>query len=111
MLSRAYVKNIPTTLPKFLWHYCKRVKLGICSLIVLVLLWSSTVSLNPYALKLFVDGMSETGNENLIHSLWYPALFFILLSVMTSIILRLYDWTMLRVFPQIKSEITSEIFA
>lgn len=111
MLSRAYVNSIPTTLPKFLWHYCKRVKLGICSLIVLVLLWSSTVSLNPYALKLFVDGMGETGNENLIHSLWYPALFFILLSVMTSIILRLYDWTMLRVFPQIKSEITSEIFA
>jgi len=107
------MKDIPRTLPKFLWYYFKRAKLGLFSLIALVLIWGSTVSLNPYALKLFIDGMSkiDSENENLIHCLWFPALFFVLLTVATSIILRLYDWTMLKVFPRIKSEIIAEMFA
>lgn len=104
------MKDIPTTLPKFLWHYCRRVKSHLFSLIILVLIWSCTVSLNPYALKLFIDGMGKAavGNENY---LWFPSLFFVLLTAATSIVLRLYDWTMLKIFPQIKSEITSELFA
>lgn len=107
------MNDIPTTLPKFFWHYCKRAKLGLFSLIAFVLIWSSTVSLNPYALKLFIDGMGRIDSENgdLIHHLWFPALFFLLLTIATTSILRLYDWTMLKVFPQIKSEITSEMFA
>ncbi len=107
------MKDIPATLPKFLWYYCKRAKLSLFSLIALVLIWASTVSLNPYALKLFIDGMGRIDLENgsLIHYLWFPALFFILLTVATSVILRLYDWTMLKVFPQMKSDITSEMFA
>ena len=107
------MKDIPTTLPKFLWYYCKRAKLSLFSLIALVLIWASTVSLNPYALKLFIDGMGriDLENGNIMHCLGFPALFFVLLTLATSIILRLYDWTMLKVFPQIKSEITSEMFA
>lgn len=107
------MNDIPATLPKFLWHYYKRAKLGLLSLIALVLIWASTVSLNPYALKLFIDKMSAANleNGNLIHALWFPSVFFVLLTVITSVILRLYDWTMLKVFPRIKSEITSEIFA
>lgn len=107
------MENIPTTLPKFLWHYCKRDKLSLFSLVALVLFWASTVSLNPYAIKLFIDGMGKINSENtnLIHYLWFPALFFVLLTIATSVILRLYDWVMLKVFPQIKKEITSEMFA
>ena len=107
------MKEIPTTLPKFLWHYCKRSKLSLFSLVALVLIWASTVSLNPYALKLFIDGIGKIDLEhgNLIHGLWFPALFFVLLTIATSVILRLYDWIMLKVFPQIKSEITFEMFA
>jgi ATP-binding cassette, subfamily B, bacterial len=107
------MKEIPTTLPKFLWHYCKRTKLSLFSLITFVLIWASTVSLNPYALKLFIDEMSriDLENGNLMHGLWIPALFFVLLTIVTTVILRLYDWAMLKVFPQIKSEITSEMFA
>jgi ATP-binding cassette subfamily B protein len=107
------MKHIPTTLPKFIWYYCKRAKPSLFSLVTLVLIWASTVSLNPYALKLFIDGMGgiDLENKNLIQCLKFPALFFVLLTVATSAILRLYDWTMLKIFPQIKSEITSEMFA
>lgn len=106
------MKDIPTALPKFLWHYCKRDKLSLFSLIALVFVWASTVSLNPYAIKLFIDGMGriDSENGNSIHHLWFPALFFVLLTIATSVILRLYDWIMLKVFPQIKSKITSEMF-
>jgi ATP-binding cassette subfamily B protein len=105
--------DIPKTLPRFLWHYCKRAKPSLFSLIALVLIWASTVSLNPYALKLFIDGMGKIDleNGNLMDCLGFPTFFFILLTVATSIILRLYDWTMLKAFPQIKSQITSEMFA
>ncbi len=107
------MKDIPTTLPKFLWHYCKRTKPGLFTLTALVLIWASTVSLNPYAIKLFIDAMSRINLEDadLIHYLGFPTLFFVLLTIATSIILRLYDWAMLRVFPKIKSEITAEMFA
>ncbi len=107
------MNDIPVTLPKFLWHYSKKYKASLLSLVALVLIWSSTVSLNPYALKLLIDGMGKIGSDqrDLLHFLWVPALFFVFLTVATSVILRLYDWTMLKAFPQIKSEITSEMFA
>ncbi len=107
------MNDIPNHLAKFLWYYCKRHRISIFSLIALVLFWASTVSLNPYAIKLFIDEMGRvnTENANLIHQLQFSALFFLFLTVFTSFILRLYDLVMLKVFPQIKKEITSELFA
>ena len=61
--------EIPKTLPRFLWHYCKRAKYRLFSLVAIVLLWGSTVSLNPYALKLFIDGIGK--NQSLTFQLFF----------------------------------------
>jgi len=101
---------MPRTLPRFLWHFCKRYPFSLCGLIVVALYWAITISLSPYALKLLIDGMNVEGTNHSSSSLWLPASVYVFITFSTGIVLRLYDWIMLRMFPEIKREITSEMF-
>lgn len=99
------MKLSPSSLSTFLWSICKRHSLHLSALICLVLLWASLVSLNSYALKLLLDAMIQERED-----LWPSALFFVSLTMATSFTLRLYDYIMLKVFPQIKADIISNFF-
>ncbi len=103
---------LPQTLPQFLWFYCKRYKLSLLGLISASLFWAISISLNPYCLKLLIDQMAaiEIEKTDLFHELWIPSTLYVLLTLLTTIVLRFYDWILLSIFPKIKSEITVEVF-
>ncbi len=101
------------SLPKFFWVFCKRHIASLVILFSIIVYWAASLSLNPYLLKLLIDRMAESnaGGEELISLLLLPAALYVSLTLATSIVLRVYDWTMLKFFPKLKQEITSELFS
>lgn len=87
----------------FIRRYCKKYKNLLFLQVISVLLWATTLSLTPYSLKLLIDAM--TGEKELLG----PSTFFLSLILGTSIVLRMYDYWILRTFPKMKSDIIAEM--
>lgn len=104
--------KMPASLPKFLWYFCKRHKLSIAGLVLVALFWAVNISLNPYAMKLIIDRVSDpnTNAENIFSVLFFPATLYISLSFLIGLCFRFYDWMMIRSFPKMKAEIIAEMF-
>jgi ATP-binding cassette, subfamily B, bacterial len=103
---------MPTTLPKFLWHFSKRYKLNLIGLIFVACFWATYISLSPYTMKLIIDRVAETGlnTEALFEKVKIPAIVYVLLGFLLGAVFRFYDWMLIKILP-IKSDITSEMFA
>jgi len=107
------MKPLPKSLPKFLWHFSKRHIIYLLILITISIYAAVSISLNPYVLKVLVDRMAaaDLNIEQGFSTLGIPAILYVFLTLTTSVVLRFNDWAMMRLFPQMKSEIISEIFA
>jgi ATP-binding cassette subfamily B protein len=108
-----HMKELIHSLPQFLWQYGKRYKWRLSALIFTVLLWSINVSLTPYLLKLLIDRamLAETLGEDFTAALFFPAFFYVLAMLVTSLSLRAYDWIWMRILPNLKNSIIEETFA
>jgi len=104
--------TMPGSLSKFLWYFAKRHRSKLAGLIFVAVLWSAYVSLSPYALKLLIDSVAETSDhpEELLSAVFYPALFYVSLGFSIGMAFRFYDWLSLKTFPEMKTEITAEMF-
>ncbi len=102
---------IPKTLPKFLWHFAKKFKLNLLGLCFVALVWASNISLTPYAMKLIIDGVSNTKDqEALFHAVLFPSLFYLFLSVIIGVTFRFYDYLAIKTFPDLKVNIITASF-
>lgn len=109
-------RSMPKTLPQFLWHFCSRYKFNLLGMIFVCLWWATTISLSPYMVKMMIDRVSALGStitspEALFSALQFPAIGYILLSLMLGVAFRCYDLIVLRTLPKLKRDITSEMFA
>ncbi|MFI5343010.1 MAG: ABC transporter transmembrane domain-containing protein, partial [Chlamydiales bacterium] len=78
---------------------------------MVALVWAANLSLTPYAMKLIIDGVSSKENkESLFSVLMFPALLYVGLGFSISLVFRLYDWLIIKTFPQMEVEITEEVF-
>jgi ATP-binding cassette subfamily B protein len=106
------MERLPTTLPKFLWHFTKGHRGYLFGFILVAIVWAINVSLNPYALKLIIDAISDStlSSDSLVEAVKGPALFYIVIITLYSFVFRIYDWLTTKTYPQIKIEITQKMF-
>lgn len=103
---------LPGSLLKFLWYFARGYRYKILGLLCVAIFWAAYVSLSPYALKLLIDTVADTADNptELLNVVWLPALFYVSLGFSNGMAFRFYDWLSLRVFPEMKSRITLEMF-
>lgn len=104
--------KLPKTLPKFLWHYVKRYKVGIIGQLLVAVFYGLYVSLNPYLLKVIIDTVidAESHALNLYQAVFYPAMLYVLLGLASGLIFRINDWMIIKTFPPMKKDISKDMF-
>lgn len=98
----------PPSLASFIRKYCLQHKINIAILVAVNLFWSTTISINSYIIKLFVDTMNS---EKFIEESIVPIVLFLSINLFTSIALRYYDWIIVKTYPVIKNKVTYELFS
>lgn len=103
---------LPTTLPSFIWHFAKRKRWALMGLVFTASFWAVHLSLNSYMIKLLIDQLTEAPSDfkSLSRILGPVAALYLLLNFFASMVMRLYDWLVLKIFPVMKNEITVEMF-
>lgn len=104
-------QHLPKKLPQFFWHIIKPYKIYILGLVLVALLWAMHVSLTSYVLKVLIDRVAHyNGNEGgLGNVVFWPALSYVLLSVMLGMTFRFYDFITLKLMPNIKRDIQQQM--
>lgn len=102
---------IPNTFIKFLWYFAKKYKLCLFGFIMIEIIWASTLSLIPYALKLIIDRVSSwEGKGSLFSELTFPALLYVSLFSSIECIFRFSDWLVIKTYPNMQYKIKEEVF-
>lgn len=106
------MESIPATVPSFLWHFAKKFRFYFLGFFFIGSIWALNVSLTPYAMKLIIDAVSESHStpDSLFAAVLLPAVFYVSLSLILGIALRFHDWFCVRTFPQLKLDITEQVF-
>lgn len=106
------MSTIPNTLAKFLWHFSKRYKFNLIGLVLVAVYSAVHMALSPYMLKLIIDRVSDVSAhpENLYQAVRFPAFMYVFLAFFLGVVYRFYDWMIIRTFPNMKGEITAEMY-
>ncbi|MGE4574746.1 ABC transporter ATP-binding protein [Parachlamydia sp.] len=104
--------KLPSTFPKFIRHFLAKQPLKIVGLILVACYWAASFSLSPYALKVIIDRVNDTSTNptQLFNALLFPAIFYVGLGLSIGIVFRFNDWLILKMIPQMKAQITQEMF-
>lgn len=103
---------IPKTLPSFFWFFSKQHKVCLICLLSVSLLWATSISLTPYCLKLLIDSMTtaDLNSESASRDIWFAGLLYISVTFGTTLVVRIYDWAMIKMIPKMKIQIVNEVF-
>ena len=105
------MEQLPKKLLPFFWHFVKPYKWYTAGLVLVAALWAVHVSLTPYVLKLLIDGITNYHGSaaGLQDAVFWPTIFYILLSLMLGITFRFYDFVILKLMPNIKRDIQQQM--
>jgi ATP-binding cassette subfamily B protein len=98
-------KPLPKTLDKFIFHFLKPYKLGIAVLVLAAVAWGFDLTIRPYLLKIMIDRVSTSENQNLMLILAWPAVGYIFMLFLFNIVFRVLDYVSLKIFPAFKSDV------
>lgn len=103
--------SLPKKLVPFFWHFITPYKWYTSGLILVSVLWATHVSLTPYVLKLLIDGVTNYHGKpaELGAAMFWPAVFYVLLSVMLGLTFRFYDFVILKLMPNLKHDIQQQM--
>ena len=106
-------QQLPTTLGTFVWGYLKNKKLYLFWFFVVSVVWAVEMSLSPYLLKTILDKVIQfsDNNEELISALLVPVVLYVSMSVILNLNFRLYEYANLRLYPELKANITRDMFS
>ena len=80
--------------------------------LITAIIWSAEISLSPYLLKLIIDGANKT--ENTPALLWatigIPVVIYASISLIMTIVFRIWSYVVLRLLPALREEIVSSVF-
>jgi ATP-binding cassette subfamily B protein len=104
---------IPETLPKFFWFFSKQYKVYLIGLITIACFWAMSISLTAYSLKFLIDSMitADLNSETASREIWFAGLIYISITFGTALVIRIYDWAMIKMIPKMKVQIINEVFA
>lgn len=79
----------------------------------MTIVWAAEISLSPYLLKLIIDGVIKTANhpDLMISIILVPVLLYASMSVFINLNFRMYDYTCLKFFPKLKSDVVEAMFS
>lgn len=95
----------PISIAKFILASVNPFRWWIAGKIFSVIVWAVHLSLSPYALKLIIDRMLSLPLHEAYEFLIAPALFYISVSFVFFIAMRLYDYVWLHINPPLKRHI------
>lgn len=81
--------------------------------VMVAIVWSIDMSVSPYLLKLIINTVSQNENDKskAVAMIIYPASFYILMSIIFHINFRLYDYVHLKLYPDLKAQVTKDMFS
>lgn len=105
------MEQLPKRLLPFFWHFIKPYKWYTSGLVMVAALWAVHVSITPYVLKLLIDGVTNYHGEpsGLGKAVLWPAIYYVLLSLMLGSIFRFYDFVILKLMPSLKHDIQQQM--
>lgn len=103
---------MPENIIAFIWYFLRGHLILVIGFLVIIIIASFGISLSPYVLKVIIDTASTyTNNATLfLQAVCYPAMFYILLTVIHNIAMRLYHLICLKLFPKLRTEISVALF-
>jgi ATP-binding cassette subfamily B protein len=101
------------TLVVFIWSYLKKNKIYLCLFMLVSIIGSIEISLSPYLLKLIIDTTNQFSNEHeeLLSTLALPVILYIVISLISNLNFRTYDYFSLRFYPKLKTEIIKDMYS
>lgn len=101
------------SLAKFILVLLKPYKRYLAIFAFVALFWAITNTLQPYVLKLIIDKVAEfQGDKASAFAIIQPYIFlYIVLWIILCIDMRLLDWAKLKLFPSLRQDIISTMFA
>jgi ATP-binding cassette subfamily B protein len=105
--------ELPNSLMPFIWRYLRRRKLYLAGFFLVSLIWASEMSLSPYLLKVIIDTVIKYSHDHtkMLTAISIPALLYASMSIILNMTFRFYDYINLRLYPEIKSTVTKDMFA
>ena len=94
----------------FIWQFLRQHKFNLSVMIIVTFIASLEIALGPYILKLIIDAANTNNNATLLSAIFYPALFYVLLTVIHNIAFRTYDYSCIKFFPKLRTEISTSLF-
>jgi ATP-binding cassette subfamily B protein len=106
------VPALPRSVWPFLWHYLRNKKWALASFVLIALVWAIEMSLSPYLIKIIVDkvAMYHSDYPLLVQQVMWPAIFYAGMTLLLGLNFRFFDYVQLRIYPEIKSGITQDMF-
>lgn len=103
---------MPEHLTGFIWYFLRAHLGAVIGFVVIAFIASLEISLSPYLLKIIIDTATRYANNNalFLHAVTYPAIFYILLTIVHNIAMRLYHFITLKLFPKLRTEICVGLF-
>lgn len=108
------MNTTPISLKKFIIDIIKPYKWHVISLLFIALYWGVNNSLSPYVLKLIIDKAVafNDGDKSAVFNAVKPyVVIYILLWVVIAVDMRLLDWVRLKLFPSLRYDIVTQMFA
>lgn len=104
--------ELPNTLTSFIWRYLQNRKMYLVGFFIVAVVWATDMSLSPYLLKVIIDNAVQTSHDHaqFINGVTLPAILYISMSMVVNFNFRLYDYINLRLYPEIKSSVTKDLF-
>ncbi len=106
------IEALPKTLFAFLWHFIKPYRFTFFGMLFAVTFYAILTSLNPYLMKLIIDGVlaHEHSNESLFLAVLVPVVLFILVYQAMDFTWAFYDYFKLKTLPKVREDIINKMF-
>ncbi len=105
--------DLPNKLMPFVWRYLKYKRWYLVGFLFVALIWAINMSVSLYLLKVIIDNVVQYANDEtkLFPALFYPILFYILMTIILNFTFRLYDYINLKLYPYLKGSVDKDMFA
>lgn len=96
----------------FVFKMIRPFGIGLVVMFGVAIIWAAEISLRPYILKIILNRITDHPSSTIIDYIFYPALIYVLLSILFSTIFRLYDYFVkIKMLPLLKQNITNYVFS
>jgi ATP-binding cassette, subfamily B, bacterial len=96
----------------FVFKMVRTFRTGLVVMFCVAIIWAIEKSLRPYVLKIILNRIAEQSSQTVIEYIFYPALAFLFLGILSTTIFRFYDYFIkIKMIPILKKNITNYVLS